>query len=206
MGGLTLGIYPKHYLVLEETKGDSLYDFSTLDVRILSAIKMVYHTDGTPSHEVVRSSTCLFDKRRKACYQNIPIVRYTHVSSTVSVFTGYNTLVSQLHRYYALITRRGNYVLEVAKLIKGMHDRGYRVSILFRKLKQHLRLRPYMFGDNSFHALFHAVKCCYTYLSHLPEGLWQQYDVEWDPNFSPPSIPDVVMYDVDRDVIMQDVI
>lgn len=108
------------------------------------------------------SHTLLFDKRRLPCYSGIPIVQYAHVTSTLSIQCGCNILIGQLHRFRQLITVRSNYVWEVARLVKRMQDRGYRLSLLRRKLKQHLQVYPDTFGDVRPTA---CVFCCYA-------GVW----------------------------------
>jgi len=203
MGGLIHGLYPGQFLELEETKGDDLYHFSTLDVNIVTTIQLVCDSVGLPLRRVVHSHTRLFDKRKKACYASLPIVQYTNVSSTLSASSGYNILLSQLFRYRELITHKGNYVLEVAKLIKRMQCAGYKGSILFRKLKHHLKLHPYTYGDHNFRLLFYAVKECHALLGLLPSSQWEQFDVD------SPAVSDynsVHMYDVDGDALMADAV
>ena len=136
MGGMITGIYPQQFLTLEPTSAHPCR-FPTLDVCIESR---AYPCPDHPTKDVVvRSTTRLYVKRQQACYAGIPIVRYTHVASTLSAQSGYNIVVSQLHRYRELIWVRGNYVMEVAKLVRRLQLRGYKVAILWGKLKKHLR-------------------------------------------------------------------
>jgi hypothetical protein len=132
MGGRVRGIYPGcaaekqpaagEFLVLEHTPGRSPWSFCTLDVGIVSSAKRVATPAGATW--LVTSATRLYDKRMQSCYDGIPIVRYTHISSAISPFAGYNILVSQLHRFQSLITQRSSFVLEVAKLLVRMETRG----------------------------------------------------------------------------------
>ena len=120
---------------------------------------------------IVQSYTLLYDKRRNACYRGIPIVQYAHVSSTLSLHCGYNILIGQLHRFRELISWKDNYVLECARLIRRMQLRGYRRSILFRKLRHHLMLYPDTFGSTSYMPLFTDITACYNTLCH--EDSWE---------------------------------
>ncbi len=122
---------------------------------------------------VVYSHTKLYDKRRSACYRGIPIVQYTHVSSNISIHCGYNILLGQLHRFRELITMRCNYTLEVARLVLRMQSRGYRLSILWRKVKHHLRMYPDTFGATTHHDLFGEVLACYLQLTTTYAGEWE---------------------------------
>lgn len=115
LAGMIHGIYPAHFLQLDPIPY-GLCDFPTLDISIESCVVPCYdHRGGPAGDPVVHSYTRLYDKRSQACYAGIPIVRYTHVSSTLSMNSGYNILVSQLHRLRELTSVRGNYVLEAAK-------------------------------------------------------------------------------------------
>ena len=163
MGGLIKGIYPGQFLELEATPGENLYSFSTLDVQIVTKKHSVMNEMGDVVC-VVQSFTKLYDKRRNACYRGIPIVQYQHVSSTLSLHCGYNILIGQLHRFRELIMLRDNYILEVARLVLRMQKRGYKKSILFRKLKHHLRIYPDTFGDRSFCALLNEITDMYECL------------------------------------------
>jgi hypothetical protein len=158
---------------------------TALDITITSSASTVRNAQGG-TDEVVRSVTTLYDKRRQACYAGIPIVQYAHVSSTLSMHCGYNILISQLHRFSQLIMCRGNFIVEVAKLIKRMHHRGYHLPILWRKLKYTLKVLPLPYGDSTFHPLFTCISECYQKLEQL-FGLqniaaWEAYATPWaDP-------------------------
>jgi hypothetical protein len=104
--------------------------FHTLDITIVSSAAAVSNAQGGVD-QVVQSVTTLYDKRRQACYAGIPIVQYAHVSSTLSVHCGYNILTGQLHRFSQLIMCRGNFIVEVAKLVNRMYNRGYHLPILY---------------------------------------------------------------------------
>lgn len=176
MGGMIHGIYPGQFLVLESTPGDGLFSFSTLDVRIVTEVSPVTAADGS-QELVVKSHTLLFDKRRLACYRGIPIVQYAHVASTLSLHCGYNILIGQLHRFRGLITVRANYVLEVSRLLLRMQSRGYRYSILWRKLRHHLRLYPDTYGDTGFKSLLTSIRYCVTELREYP--CWESACIDW---------------------------
>lgn len=177
MGGLLHGIYPGQFLVLDPTPGDGAFSFSTLDVRIVTEILSVEAADST-LEQVVKSHTLLFDKRRLPCYSNIPIVQYTHVASTLSVHSGYNILIGQLHRFRELITVRSNYVLEVARLLKCMQGRGYQLSLLRRKLRHHIQLYPDTFGDVRASALYSDIMAAFQELSELG-STWASDSKDW---------------------------
>lgn len=93
MGGDVRGIYPGcpadsqpaegELLVLEHTPGKSLWSFCTLDLDIVSSAELV----ATPGGDtwLVTSATRHYDKRMEQCYPDIPIVRYTHVPSAISL-------------------------------------------------------------------------------------------------------------------------
>jgi hypothetical protein len=101
---------------------------------------------------LVTSATRLYDKRMQSCYDGIPIVRYTHISSVISPFAGYNILVSQLHRFQALITpsvERSSFVMETAKLLVRMEARGYNMGVLRKKLHRHVHRYYYFVGGMS---------------------------------------------------------
>lgn len=98
MGGLIHGIYPGQFLVLDATPGDRLFSFNTLDVQIVTDSHPVVAADGSVEH-MIKSHSLLFDKRRLPCYADIPMVQFTHVSSSLSLHCGYNTLIGQLHRF-----------------------------------------------------------------------------------------------------------
>lgn len=99
----------------------------------------------------------------------IPIVQYAHVSSTLSLHCGYNILVGQLHRFRELIMLRDNYIPEVARLVRRMQNRGYKKTILFRKLKHHLRIYPDTYGDRSFSGLLREITRVYDYLCRVSD-------------------------------------
>lgn len=164
MGGLIHGIYPGQFLVLDATPGDRLFSFNTLDVQIVTDSHLVVAADGSVEH-MIKSHSLLFDKRRLPCYADIPIVQFTHVSSSLSLHCGYNTLIGQLHRFRELITVRGNYVLVVARLMLRMNRRGYKLSILRRKLKHHMF--PDTFGDTNGRRLFSEVQCTMALLAQM---------------------------------------
>jgi hypothetical protein len=141
MGGHVRGIYhgcaaneqpaAGEFLVLELTPGDGDWSFCTLDVEIVCTVRMVQTPAG--GRWQVTSATRLYDKRIQPCYNDISMVRYTHISSAITPFAGYNILVSQLHRFQTLITKRSSYVMEVAKLLVRMKTRGYCMSVLRKK-------------------------------------------------------------------------
>jgi hypothetical protein len=71
---------------------------------------------------------------------------------------------------------RSNYVTEVARLVIRMQKRGYKKSILFRKLKHHLRLYPDTFGDRSLHRLWDEIHNHYSYLLTVPDWEFTEPD------------------------------
>jgi hypothetical protein len=183
MGTIICGIYPDN-LTLKYTGTDPANPdlFHTLDITIVSSAADVSNAQGGVD-QIVKSVTTLYDKRRQACYAGIPIVQYAHVSSTLSVHCGYNILTGQLHRFSQLIMCRGNFIVEVAKLINRMHHRGYHLPILWRKLKYNLKVLPLPYGDSTFHPLFTDISACYQRLEHL-FGLqniaaWEAYATPW---------------------------
>lgn len=183
MGGIILGIYPPN-LSLKFTGADPTNPdlFHTLDISIHTTAHKVRNAQGGWD-QVASSVTTLYDKRRQACYAGIPIVQYAHVSSTLSVHCGYNILTGQLHRFAHLIMTRGNFVVEVAKLIRRMHHRGYHLPILWRKLKYNLKVLPLPYGDSTFHPLLTDISECYQRLEQTL-GLqniaaWEAYATPW---------------------------
>lgn len=166
LGGLVKGIYPQEFLTLNRTQADPC-SFTTLDLRIVSVRFQADTDDGV--EWVARSYTVLYDKRTEACYRDIPIVRYTHVSSTLSVHSGYNIILSQLHRFRELIMLRGIYVVEAAKLLHRMELRGYSTGKLWAKCKHHLRKFYDTYGDSSGRGLTRRnISECLEYLRTLP--------------------------------------
>ena len=111
------------------------------------------------------------------CYAGIPIVQYAHVASTLSIHCGYNILIGQLHRFRESITVRGNYILECARLMLRMQRRGYRLSILRRKLQHHIKLFPDTFGDVSASHLYRDIMRCVEKLAQL--GDWEVDSRDW---------------------------
>jgi len=170
--GLVKGIYPQQFLTLDRTQADPC-SFTTLDLRIVSVRFQVSGDDGV--EWVVRSYTALYDKRTEACYRDIPIVRYTHVSSTLSVHSGYNIILSQLHRYRELIMLRGNYVVEAAKLLLRMEQRGYNTGMIWGKCKHHLQKFYDTYGDSSSRGLTQNISDCLAGLRALPGYMFEYW-------------------------------
>jgi len=157
------GIYPARFLTLEPTPGLDLYNFTTLDLHIVTK-----RDCRTAQLDVfVYSNICLYDKRRLPCYRRIPIVLLNHVSSNISLHAGYNVALSQLHRFATRITDRDNYVLECARLLKHFTLLGYSLPLLFRKLRRHLAKYHCRYGDTSWRPLWHAVRACLTRINVL---------------------------------------
>jgi len=68
LGGLVSGIYPgPQVLTLDRVPGDPCA-YPTLDIRVVSSVV---------SGGFVQSRTVLYDKRREACYADIPLVQYS---------------------------------------------------------------------------------------------------------------------------------
>lgn len=155
LGGCIRGIYPD-CLLLKRTEAD-MWSFPTLDIRIVSSTEQQADVHGH-INTFVTSNTVLYDKRREDCYDGIPVVQYSHVSSSLSARTTSGMLMGQLHRYKALIMLRGHYVLECALLLHRLIARGHHHRILFARLKRHLRMFPDTFGDAHFMALFMDIK------------------------------------------------
>jgi hypothetical protein len=184
MGHTISGIYPPN-LTLQFTGADSANPdlFHTLDITITTTSSPVRNVQGGYD-DIVKSVTTLYDKRRQACYvTGIPIVQYAHVSSTLSAHCGYNILTGQLHRFGQLIMCRGNFVVEVAKLVRRMHRRGYHLPIIWRKLKYNLKILPLPYGDSTFHRLFTDISECYQHLEQM-FGLhnitaWETFATPW---------------------------
>jgi hypothetical protein len=109
------------------------------------------------------------------CYDGIPIVRYTHISSAITPFAGYNIMVSQLHRFQALITKRSSFVMEIAKLLVRMETRGYCMSVLRKKLHRHVTRFYYFIGETSPCQLLLDIWATVTALQtiHADGGDWE---------------------------------
>ena len=155
------------------------WSFPTLDVRIVSSQLPQCDDSGNVVGSIVVSETELYDKRREKCCDGIPVVQYTHVSSSLSQNVTTSILLGQLHRYRELIMRRNNYILECATLIWRMIKRSYKREVLFAKLKRHLKMYPDTFGDTSFRPLSQAdiqrVQCRHT--ACVREWVWAQSTV-----------------------------
>jgi hypothetical protein len=102
----------------------------------------------------VSSTTILYDKRREPCYANIPVVSYMHVSSAVHARIGGNILYGQLHRFTSIILDRTNFVLEVARCVRSMHDRGFKLDKLLWIVKRFLRRKWYQYHDQNYRSLY----------------------------------------------------
>jgi hypothetical protein len=170
MGHTISGIYPPN-LTLQFTGADSANPdlFHTLDITITTTSSPVRNAQGDYD-DIVKSVTTLYDKRRQACY----ICRYPycavcsclqHIVSTIVATT--SILTGQLHRFGQLIMCRGNFVVEVAKLVRRMHRRGYHLPIIWRKLKYNLKVLPLPYGDSTFHPLFTDISECYQRLEQM---------------------------------------
>jgi hypothetical protein len=117
----------------------------------------------------------------------IPIVQYicSCLQHPESVHCGYNILISQLHRFSQLIMCRGNFIVEVAKLVKRMHHRGYHLPILWRKLKYTLKVLPLPYGDSTFHPLFTYMH--FRVLSEVGTTVWLAESIAaWDGSLCHP--------------------
>jgi hypothetical protein len=153
MGGLVQGIYPHEYLELEPTNNPPMEacSFPTLDVRLCSWTTP--DPTGRKPGGIVKTTVVLYDKRMESFYSKIPIVRYTSASSTLSIHSGYNILLGQLHRFSELIMDRNDFVTQVAKLVLRMQARGYAYSILRRKLRRWCQQHR-LFGETSWCYMF----------------------------------------------------
>jgi hypothetical protein len=167
LSGVFAGIYPRS-LILERTDVFS-FEFSTLDVQIISRVS---------EEGWVIAYTVLFDKRRQACFATLPIVQYTHVSSLLSERCGYNTLVSQMHRYRLLIMAESNYVLEAAKLVRRLQLRGYTRKKLLRTLRRHLCFYPDTFGASNMYALYYQVTRVLALFDTSPDVNFESFSDE----------------------------
>lgn len=129
LGGAIKGIYPgPAVLTLEKVPGDPRA-YPTLDVRVVSTAQPEGH---------MRSTTVLYDKRREACYADVPIVQYIHVSSAVSASVGPNVLWGQLHRFSRIILDRSNFVQEAAHCMRTLMSRGFHQRSLDKVLRRFL--------------------------------------------------------------------
>jgi hypothetical protein len=76
---------------------------------------------------------------------------------------------------------RGNFIVEVAKLVNRMYNRGYHLPILWRKLKYNLKVLPLPYGDSTFHPLLTDIS--YQQLEQLfglqNMAAWETYATPW---------------------------
>lgn len=178
MGGKVNGIYPAN-LTLGFTDCDPC-KFNTLDVCIETRAFQVRNAAGGVTVWCSLLHDCM-TKADKHAMQVSPL-------SSIRLFPahcGYNFLIGQLHRFRELITvrRRGNCVLGVAKLLLRMQSRGYLITLLWKKLKHHLRMYPGTYGDAIFHGLLIDITHCYDPLCrHYGEAAsmaWEACDTDW---------------------------
>ena len=64
-----------------------------------------------------------------------------------------------------------------------MHNRGYALPLLFKKLRRHLCLYPETYGDYTFHPLLRDVSLCFQFLlsrfGAAHQAQWEHHNVAW---------------------------
>lgn len=155
LGGVLHGIYTPGDLELERAHGNPR-NFPTLDIRIVSSVE-TYPTALTLI-KLVRSESLLYDKRRQACYDPIPIVRFTHVSSTVSASLNSSILYGQLHRFKSLIMNKQAFIEEAIFVMEQLRTAGYKHSFSLKHLNKFCRQFCFVWGETDHVSLFRQIK------------------------------------------------
>ena len=116
-----------------------------MDARIITVV--------CPRTGVCRAHTVLYDKRREPCYEHIPVVQYSHVSSAIAASVGRNVLLGQLHRFAGIIMDRDNFVRETARCVAALVARGHAREAMENILRGFCRHRFFVYGDTHAAAL-----------------------------------------------------
>lgn len=172
LGGKIHGIYPAQFLTLEKQTGTPT-NCPALDLRIL--------TEERPKNNqypgTAYSFTVLFDKRRKSCFDDIPIVRYTHVTSCLTVKQSYNILRGRLMHLHRINTVQLPYLRDIARTVHYMMLSGYSLHTCLLQVKQFLTHYPDACGDSSWEHVFTLVRRWYDFLAQFPEHIRGDKDI-----------------------------
>lgn len=116
------GFYPRD---IEITLTEPANYLNYLDIHISS----VHADDKTPLH------TSFYDKFSEPAFSNLPIIRYTHMSSNISLRIKRNILTGIFHRLFHNITNRHSFFQAMARAFLSLSRRGYSFHYLCRQLR-----------------------------------------------------------------------
>lgn len=144
------GLYPPE---LNITLSDVQNFSNFLDLTIQSR-----HADGkTPL------CTILYSKFREEKFRGLPIIRYPHMSSNLSLSLKINVLVGQFHRLRQIITERDNFVDELAAVMNTLFRRGYNARAMRRRVYRLCLNSDGMYGWDSRYC-FTRINAVFTYM------------------------------------------
>lgn len=97
-----------------------------------------------------RLTTMLYDKREHPPLSALFIIKFPHISSSISDTAKYNIITSQFHRYRRIILWRKDFVYRLAALLRDLGGKQYNKE----RMKQHIRRlghkHPGLYGDCTY--------------------------------------------------------
>jgi hypothetical protein len=165
--GTLTGVYPHALTLTDARSGLGLQSgISMLDVSVRLS----------PLDGFAQLCTDLFDKRRAPEYNNARIIRFPHITSLLSKICKYNIIVSRFHHLRRIISNRSNFVIELARVMLELIQKGYLTSTLNARLCRCLKYYPGLYPNTSSTVLrwlfYLALYSLAVIHNHIPTVNW----------------------------------
>lgn len=110
----------------------------------------IFITPAPNQHSQHRLTTTLYDKREHPPLSALFIIKFPHISSSISDTAKYNIITSQFHRYRRIILWRKDFIYRLAKLMADLAGKGYNMDRMKQQIQRLGHKHPGLSGDCTY--------------------------------------------------------
>ena len=139
------GIYPSSLSVTCTSAGES------------APYMHIFITPTSNQRSQHRLTNMLYDKRDHPQLSALFIIKFPHISSSISNIAKYNIITSQFHRYRCIILWRKDFTYRLAKLMADLAGKQYKMDRMKQQIQCLGHEHPGLYGECTYTLIMEVI-------------------------------------------------